>query len=65
VPVQVLDTAIQQRTLEQDPEIADRKPHAIEKLPEDLKSAIGKRKNTDTHFVGIFLVNIPRQSRGL
>ena len=35
-------TAIQQRILEQDPEIASRKPEAIEKLSEDLKSAIGK-----------------------
>ena len=35
-------TAIQQRILEQDPEIASRKPEAIEKLPEDLHNAIGK-----------------------
>ena len=35
-------TAIQQRILEQVPEIAGRKPEAIEKLPEDLQTAIGK-----------------------
>ena len=35
-------TAIQQRILEQDPAIANRKPEAIEKLPEDLQSSIGK-----------------------
>ena len=35
-------TAIQQRILEQDPAIANRKPDAIEKLPEDLQTAIGK-----------------------
>ena len=35
-------TAIQQRILEQDPEIASRKPEAIEKLPDSLQSAIGK-----------------------
>ena len=35
-------TAIQQRILEQDPEIAGRKPDAIEKVPEDLQTAIGK-----------------------
>ena len=35
-------TAIQQRILERDPEIAGRKPDAIEKVPEDLQTAIGK-----------------------
>ena len=35
-------TAIQQRILEQVPEIAGRKPEAIEKLPEHLQTAIGK-----------------------
>ena len=35
-------TAIQQRILEQDPMIADRQTDAIEKLPEDLQTAIGK-----------------------
>ena len=35
-------TAIKQRILEQDPEIANRKPETIEKLPEDLQTAIGK-----------------------
>ena len=35
-------TAIQQRILEHDPMIADQKPEALEKLPEDLKTAIGK-----------------------
>lgn len=35
-------TSIQQRILEQDMKIADRKPEAIEKLPEDLQAAIGK-----------------------
>ena len=35
-------TAIQQRILEQDPKIADQKPEALEKLPEDLQTAIGK-----------------------
>ena len=35
-------TAIQQRILEQDPAIANRKPEAIEKLPEDLQSSTGK-----------------------
>ena len=35
-------TAIQQRILEQDAEIATREPEAIEKLPEDLQTAIGK-----------------------
>ena len=35
-------TAIQQRILEQDPKIADQKPEALEKLSEDLKTAIGK-----------------------
>ena len=35
-------TAIQQRILEQDPKIADRQTDAVEKLPEDLQTAIGK-----------------------
>jgi len=35
-------TSIQQRILEQDLKIADRKPEAIERLPEDLQTAIGK-----------------------
>ncbi len=35
-------TAIQQRILERDPEIAGGKPETIEKLPEDLQTAIGK-----------------------
>lgn len=35
-------TSIQQRILEQDSGIADRTPEAIEKLPEDLQTAIGK-----------------------
>ena len=35
-------TAIQQRILEQDPKIAGRVPEAMEKLPEDLQTAIGK-----------------------
>ena len=35
-------TAIQQRIVEQNPEIASRKSNAIEKLPEDLQAAIGK-----------------------
>ena len=35
-------TAIQQRILEQDPDIANRQPDAIGKLPEDLETAIGK-----------------------
>ena len=35
-------TAIKQRILEQDPEIANRKPETIEKLPEDLQTVIGK-----------------------
>ena len=35
-------TAIQQRILERDPEIAAGNPEAIEKLPEDLQAAIGK-----------------------
>ena len=35
-------TAIQQRILEQDPDIANRQPDAIGKLPEDLQTAIGK-----------------------
>lgn len=35
-------TSIQQRVLEQDPKVAARKPHAIERLPEDLQAAIGK-----------------------
>ena len=35
-------SAIQQRILEQDPKIADQKPEALEKLSEDLKTAIGK-----------------------
>ena len=35
-------TAIQQRIVEQDPDIANRQPDAIEKLPEDLQPAIGK-----------------------
>jgi len=33
---------IQQRIVERDPEIAGREPDAIEKLPEDLRAAIGK-----------------------
>ena len=35
-------TAIQQRILEQDPKIADRHTDALDKLPEDLQTAIGK-----------------------
>ena len=35
-------TAIQQRIVEQDPDIANRQPDAIGKLPEDLQTAIGK-----------------------
>ena len=35
-------TAIQQRILQQDLKIADQKPEALEKLLEDLKTAIGK-----------------------
>ena len=35
-------TAIQKRTLEQDSEIAGRKPKPIQKLPEDLQTASGK-----------------------
>ena len=35
-------TAIQQRILERDPEFAGRKPDAIEKVPEDLQTSIGK-----------------------
>ena len=35
-------TSIQQRILEQDPKVADRKSKATEKMPEDLQTAIGK-----------------------
>ena len=35
-------TAVQQRILEQDPEIAGDKTEAIEKVPEDLQTATGK-----------------------
>ena len=35
-------TVIQQRIVEQDPDIANRQPDRIGKLPEDLQTAIGK-----------------------
>lgn len=35
-------TSVQQRILEQNPQVTDQDPKAMEQLPEDLQAAIGR-----------------------